>query len=102
MTILMHTLTRDGKRPEFRPECVSAKEGGKAGRNLNILNSPKEADTLLAKYRDGHAKDLLVLHNKSPQWNEGKISCYESLRSFRSGVNFSLGFHRNAIFCLEF
>ncbi|SAM00438.1 hypothetical protein [Absidia glauca] len=50
MTILMHTLTRDGKRPEFRPEC--------------------ESDTLLAKYRDGHAKDLLVLHNKSPQWNE--------------------------------
>ncbi|KAI9299281.1 tubby C-terminal-like domain-containing protein, partial [Cunninghamella echinulata] len=25
---------------------------------------------LLAKYRDGQAKDLLVLHNKSPQWNE--------------------------------
>ncbi|KAI8341649.1 tubby C-terminal-like domain-containing protein [Chlamydoabsidia padenii] len=50
MTILMHTLTRDGKRPEFRPES--------------------ESETLLAKYRDGHAKDLLVLHNKSPQWNE--------------------------------
>ncbi|CAO3597577.1 unnamed protein product [Absidia cylindrospora] len=50
MTILTHTLTRDGKRPEFRPET--------------------EADTLLAKYRDGHAKDLLVLHNKSPQWND--------------------------------
>ncbi|CAO3646541.1 unnamed protein product [Cunninghamella blakesleeana] len=50
MTILMHTLTRDGKRPEFRPES--------------------ESDTLLAKYRDGNSEDLLVLHNKSPQWNE--------------------------------
>ncbi|CAO3622629.1 unnamed protein product [Cunninghamella echinulata] len=50
MTILMHTLTRDGKRLEFRPES--------------------ESETLLAKYRDGQAKDLLVLHNKSPQWNE--------------------------------
>ncbi|CDH59517.1 tubby protein homolog [Lichtheimia corymbifera JMRC:FSU:9682] len=50
MTILMHTLTRDGKRPEFRPTS--------------------ESDTLLNKYREGGARDLLVLHNKSPQWNE--------------------------------
>ncbi|KAI7897827.1 Tub family-domain-containing protein [Cokeromyces recurvatus] len=50
MTILMHTLTRDGNRPEFRPV--------------------KESETLLSKYRDGYARDLLVLHNKSPQWNE--------------------------------
>jgi len=52
MTILMHTLTRDGKRPEYRPV--------------------KESEMLLSKYRDGGARDLLVLHNKSPQWNEGK------------------------------
>ncbi|KAI8636584.1 tubby C-terminal-like domain-containing protein [Parasitella parasitica] len=50
MTILMHTLTRDGKRPEYRPV--------------------KESEMLLSKYRDGGARDLLVLHNKSPQWNE--------------------------------
>ncbi|KAI8373623.1 Tub protein [Choanephora cucurbitarum] len=50
MTILMHTLTRDGKRPEYRPL--------------------KDSDMLLSKYRDGGARDLLVLHNKSPQWNE--------------------------------
>lgn len=53
MTILMHTLTRDGKRPEYRPV--------------------KESEMLLSKYRDGGARDLLVLHNKSPQWNEGKF-----------------------------
>lgn len=56
MTILMHTLTRDGKRPEFRPI--------------------KESDMLLSKYRDGGARDLLVLHNKSPQWNEGLFNFY--------------------------
>jgi tubby-related protein 1 len=56
MTILMHTLTRDGKRPEFRPL--------------------KEQDMLLSKYRDGGARDLLVLHNKSPQWNEGRMTIY--------------------------
>ncbi|OAD73645.1 tubby transcription factor, C-terminal [Phycomyces blakesleeanus NRRL 1555(-)] len=50
MTILTHTLTRDGKRPEFRPT--------------------EESETLLCKYRDGNARDLLILHNKSPQWNE--------------------------------
>ncbi|KAI9491595.1 tubby C-terminal-like domain-containing protein [Zychaea mexicana] len=50
MTILMHTLTRDGKRPEFRPAS--------------------ESETLLSKYREGGSRDLLVLHNKSPQWNE--------------------------------
>ncbi|CAO3658579.1 unnamed protein product [Rhizopus stolonifer] len=50
MTILMHTLTRDGRRPEFRPA--------------------KESEMLLSKYREGGARDLLVLHNKSPQWNE--------------------------------
>lgn len=51
----MHTLTRDGKRPEFRPV--------------------KESEMLLSKYRDGGARDLLVLHNKSPQWNEGISFC---------------------------
>lgn len=56
MTILMHTLTRDGKRPEYRPV--------------------KESEMLLSKYRDGGARDLLVLHNKSPQWNEGKLYIY--------------------------
>ncbi|RCH95029.1 hypothetical protein CU097_013983 [Rhizopus azygosporus] len=50
MTILMHTLTRDGKRPEFRPT--------------------KESEMLLSKYKEGGARDLLILHNKSPQWNE--------------------------------
>ncbi|GAA5799860.1 tubby protein-like protein [Helicostylum pulchrum] len=50
MTILMHALTRDGKRSEYRPV--------------------KESEMLLSKYRDGGARDLLVLHNKSPQWNE--------------------------------
>jgi hypothetical protein len=56
MTILMHTLTRDGRRPEFRPT--------------------KESEMLLSKYREGGARDLLVLHNKSPQWNEGKSIYY--------------------------
>ncbi|GAA5805352.1 hypothetical protein HPULCUR_010868 [Helicostylum pulchrum] len=28
---------------------------------------------LLSKYRDGGARDLLVLYNKSPQWNEGNV-----------------------------
>ncbi|RCI03156.1 hypothetical protein CU098_012506, partial [Rhizopus stolonifer] len=41
---------RDGRRPEFRPA--------------------KESEMLLSKYREGGARDLLVLHNKSPQWNE--------------------------------
>lgn len=61
MTILMHTLTRDGKRPEYRPV--------------------KESEMLLSKYRDGGARDLLVLHNKSPQWNEGKPHFMISLRA---------------------
>ncbi|KAI8073338.1 tubby C-terminal-like domain-containing protein [Gongronella butleri] len=50
MTILMHTLTRDGRRPEFRPQS--------------------EAETLLVKHKEGRMDNMLVLHNKSPQWNE--------------------------------
>ncbi|ORX61409.1 Tub-domain-containing protein [Hesseltinella vesiculosa] len=50
MTILTHTLTRDGRRPEFRPES--------------------EFETLLAKYKENRMDNMLVLHNKSPQWNE--------------------------------
>lgn len=71
MTILMHTLTRDGKRPEFRPTSVRVD----IYRQLLFYNMIhiQESDTLLNKYREGGARDLLVLHNKSPQWNEGSI-----------------------------
>lgn len=79
MTILMHTLTRDGKRPEFRPTSVRhcskremiyfqqrRKKFVPETRDLS-----QESETLLSKYKDGGSSDLLVLHNKSPQWNEG-------------------------------
>lgn len=70
----MHTLTRDGRRPEFRPA--------------------KESEMLLSKYREGGARDLLVLHNKSPQWNEGAPSPHLYLiYSF---------FNRNSIVCTQF
>ncbi|CAG8640321.1 1807_t:CDS:2 [Paraglomus brasilianum] len=50
MTVLMTSMTKNGTRPEFRPE--------------------REEDTLIGKYRNGNDRDILVLHNKSPQWNE--------------------------------
>ncbi|KAL1918023.1 uncharacterized protein VTP21DRAFT_3289 [Calcarisporiella thermophila] len=50
MTVILGTMTRDGKRPECRPT--------------------KESSTMLARYRRNETSNLLVLHNKSPQWNE--------------------------------
>ncbi|CAG8466655.1 2613_t:CDS:10 [Paraglomus occultum] len=50
MTVLMTSMTKNGTRPDFRPE--------------------REEDTLIGKYRNGNDRDILVLHNKSPQWNE--------------------------------
>lgn len=50
MTVLLMGMTRDGKRPEFRPSS--------------------EEDSLAEKYQAGTDNRLLVLRNKSPQWNE--------------------------------
>lgn len=80
MTILMHTLTRDGKRPEFRPL--------------------KEQDMLLSKYRDGGARDLLVLHNKSPQWNEGRMTIYRWTYSFRANISTFIQKHNHLFLIL--
>ncbi|RUP06154.1 Tub family-domain-containing protein [Jimgerdemannia flammicorona] len=51
MTVVLHSMTRAGDRPEFRPSM--------------------ESETLMSKFKGGDTRDLLVLHNKSPQWNEG-------------------------------
>ncbi|RUS21594.1 tubby C-terminal-like domain-containing protein [Jimgerdemannia flammicorona] len=50
MTVVLHSMTRAGDRPEFRPSM--------------------ESETLMSKFKGGDTRDLLVLHNKSPQWNE--------------------------------
>ncbi|KAF9414358.1 Tubby- protein 1, partial [Podila epigama] len=50
MTILMNTMTMDGEMVERRPTQVK--------------------DTLIGRYTDGDMTDLLVLKNKSPQWND--------------------------------
>ncbi|ORZ23741.1 hypothetical protein BCR41DRAFT_245202 [Lobosporangium transversale] len=50
MTILMNTMTTDGCMMEKRP--TQAK------------------DTLIGRMTDGDMSDLLVLRNKSPQWND--------------------------------
>jgi tubby-related protein 1 len=50
MTVLLIGMTRTGERPAFRPET--------------------EAQTLIGKFKNGDHRDILVLHNKSPQWNE--------------------------------
>ncbi|RHZ50020.1 hypothetical protein Glove_508g78 [Diversispora epigaea] len=50
MTVLLTGMTKSGQRPEFRPA--------------------KESQTLIGKFRNGDHRDILVLHNKSPQWNE--------------------------------
>ncbi|CAG8432788.1 521_t:CDS:10 [Diversispora eburnea] len=50
MTVLLTGMTRSGQRPDFRPI--------------------KESQTLIGKFRNGDHRDILVLHNKSPQWNE--------------------------------
>ncbi|CAG8454518.1 10540_t:CDS:2 [Acaulospora morrowiae] len=50
MTVLLIGMTRSGQRPEFRPT--------------------KDSQTLIGRFRNGDHRDILVLHNKSPQWNE--------------------------------
>ncbi|CAG8786003.1 26934_t:CDS:2, partial [Racocetra persica] len=50
MTVLLLGMTRNGERPEFRPTT--------------------ESQTLIGKFRSGDHRDILILHNKSPQWNE--------------------------------
>ncbi|KAG9302786.1 hypothetical protein G9A89_009563 [Geosiphon pyriformis] len=50
MTVLLTGMTKGGERPEFRPKT--------------------EEETLIEKFRSGSHRDILVLHNKSPQWNE--------------------------------
>ncbi|CAH1758540.1 6868_t:CDS:2 [Entrophospora sp. SA101] len=50
MTILLIGMMISGERPEFRPK--------------------EESETLIGKFRNGDKRDILVLHNKSPQWNE--------------------------------
>lgn len=52
MTILMNTMTGDGGMVEKRPT--------------------QNKDTLIGRMTDGDMSDLLVLRNKSPQWNDGK------------------------------
>lgn len=52
MTILMNTMTAEGDMVEKRPTQVK--------------------DTLIGRLSDGDMTDLLVLKNKSPQWNDGK------------------------------
>jgi len=43
-------MTREGKRVSWCPTT--------------------EADTLSSRHKSGNTRDMLVLHNKSPQWNE--------------------------------
>jgi tubby-related protein 1 len=50
MTALIPAIQKDGNPVVFKPEL--------------------EKDTILERYRVGQAKDLVVLHNKPPQWNE--------------------------------
>lgn len=37
---------------------------------------PQESETLMAKFKASDNKELLVLHNKSPQWNEGMFCMF--------------------------
>ncbi|KAF0347940.1 Tub-domain-containing protein [Gigaspora margarita] len=50
MTVLLLGMTKNGERPEFRPTT--------------------ESQTLIGKFKNGDHRDILILHNKSPQWNE--------------------------------
>lgn len=59
MTILMNTMTAEGDMVEKRPTQVK--------------------DTLIGRLSDGDMTDLLVLKNKSPQWNDGKERKYLQL-----------------------
>ena len=59
MTILMNTMTADGDMVEKRPTQIK--------------------DTLIGRMTDGDMSDLLVLRNKSPQWNDGTPSFLLSL-----------------------
>jgi len=54
MTILMNTMTIEGEMAERRPTLVK--------------------DTLIGRMTDGDMSDLLVLRNKSPQWNDGIVA----------------------------
>ena len=51
MTILMNTMTAEDDMVERRPTQVK--------------------DTLIGRMNDRDMTDLLVLRNKSPQWNDG-------------------------------
>lgn len=53
MTILMNTMTAEGDMVERRPTQVK--------------------DTLIGRMSDRDMTDLLVLRNKSPQWNDGNL-----------------------------
>ncbi|KAI9100459.1 tubby protein-like protein [Phlyctochytrium arcticum] len=50
MTVILPTMTKEGKRSEFRPS--------------------DEKESLFGRYRSGNDRDILTLHNKAPQWNE--------------------------------
>ncbi|KAF9967219.1 hypothetical protein BGZ70_010373 [Mortierella alpina] len=62
MTILMNTMTSEGHMVEHRP--TQAK------------------DTLIGRMTSGDTTDLLVLRNKSPQWNDGRVSL-ASVKNFQ-------------------
>ncbi|TPX30731.1 hypothetical protein SmJEL517_g05775 [Synchytrium microbalum] len=50
MTVLLPGMTRNGNRIPLRPT--------------------QSKDTLLEQYKSKNEREMLVLHNKSPQWNE--------------------------------
>ncbi|KAF9149158.1 Tubby- protein 1 [Linnemannia schmuckeri] len=58
MTILMNTMTAEGEMVERRPTQIK--------------------DTLIGRMTDRDMTDLLVLRNKSPQWNDGNPQGYNS------------------------
>ncbi|CAG8512038.1 10412_t:CDS:10, partial [Acaulospora colombiana] len=78
MTVLLIGMTRAGQRPEFRPT--------------------KESQTLIGKFRNGDHRDILVLHNKSPQWNE-EIAV---ITGGTGGIGYEIArkFARNGIRCV--
>ncbi len=53
-TVLMPSMTKTGERIPFAPL--------------------EERDGLYQRYRTGHDREILTLHNKSPQWNEGGVN----------------------------
>ncbi|CAG8545327.1 12616_t:CDS:2, partial [Ambispora leptoticha] len=73
------TIYSQGRNP-FKREQISAdvplrEELGAVVYDPNILGfkGPRkmtEEETLIGKFKSGSHRDILVLHNKSPQWNE--------------------------------